>query len=139
MTSNRPPGSTDVAEKDLTAPCEVAPAGADCNSPTTQRAAPTTANTAKAFQANALSPFALSPAAIRLAGGVDHDDRYRMVLAYDLFEVIDGRRRGLVPVDHSIVVLVILANQTIQPHVDHRDRHCDGALGPPSVGYAHDY
>ena len=57
MTSNRPPGSTDVAEKDLTALCDVASTGAEGNSPTTQRAAPATANTANAFLANALPPL----------------------------------------------------------------------------------
>ena len=60
-------------------------------------------------------PFTLSPAAIELAGEVDPDDRYRMVLADDPIEVIDGRRDGLVPFDYAVVVLVILANQTLQP------------------------
>ena len=58
MTSNRPPGSTDDAEKDLTAPCDVASTGAECNSVTTQRAVPATANTANTFLTNAL-PFTL--------------------------------------------------------------------------------
>ena len=138
MTSKRPPGSDDDAEKDLTAPCDVASTGAECNNPATQRAIPATANTANAFLTNAFLPFALSLAAIDSAVEVGHDDRYRMFLADDPIEVVYGRRYGFVPVDYAVVVLVILANQAIQPHVHHRDRHSDGVPGPLAVRYAHD-
>ena len=57
VTSSRPPGSTDDAEKDLTALCEVASTGAGCNSPTSHRADTATANNANAFVTIALPCF----------------------------------------------------------------------------------